>query len=461
MQINKGRFNDFTSNTRMDSVTEMPPQNPPPPQPAVIVPPEKVIPVSRVLQDNQFVKVTAEIPHTSTRVTITVEVDPEKKNIPDTAISTPGEPAPEPLLPAGRFTNLIFVTCREILEKNVGKQVCDQIVAEINNQPGAVIIDIPASVSAAPEAAASVRSKITSSTKGIVIIGGYDVVPAMQLDVLDKNLRETLTRTGKIGSDDDDFTVWTDDIYGDLDGDSLSEIPVSRIPDAKSPQLLLSAFFASSFQKGKRFAVRNYARPFANAIFDIIPGESGKMEVSANFGPGNVTPDLSSGAFYFMLHGADFDGSRFWGETQNGGNYEAFNISNISKLSAGTVVFSGCCWGALTVDSLAYQKVPKSSLKCRLPHQSIPLGFLLNGAVAFIGCTGTHYSPLVPPYDYYGKPMHDDFWKAIANNMQPAEALLYAKKAYLKKMPHNRKDAVSQAVEMKILRQFTCLGLGW
>lgn len=455
MEISKGRFNDFTPNIRVDGgITPPPPQQPQ--APPLPLPPQPEPQVNRQ-QNNQFVEVTAKIPHTSTRVTITVDVDPEKKKF-----DNPGPVTQNDLfLPTGRLANLLFVTSSELLRKKIGIAVCNQLFTEINKQTGTTLVDIPATTATAVEAAAIVRSKLAATTKGIVIIGGYDIVPAMQLDVLDPILRQALRNADKLGSDDDDFTVWTDDIYGDLDGDSLAEIPVSRIPDGESPELLINAFNASPFQQGKKFAIRNIARPFANTIFDIIPGAQGNMEVSASFGSGNVLPGSSTGAVYFMLHGADFDGSRFWGETQFGGSYEAFNISNISKLSAGTIVFSGCCWGALTVDSLAYQKVPRSLLKSRTPQQSIPLSFLLNGAVAFIGCTGTHYSPLAAPYNYYGKPMHDDFWKAISNNMQPAQALLYAKKEYLKNMPHGRKDAVSQAVEMKILRQFTCLGLGW
>jgi hypothetical protein len=45
--------------------------------------------------------------------------------------------------------------------------------------------------------------------------------------------------------------------------------------------------------------------------------------------------------------------------------------------------------------------------------------------------------------------------------MFPAEALFSAKKDYISGMPHDRVKPVEQAVEYKILRAFTCLGLGW
>lgn len=57
--------------------------------------------------------------------------------------------------------------------------------------------------------------------------------------------------------------------------------------------------------------------------------------------------------------------------------------------------------------------------------------------------------------------MHDAFWAEIAAGHPPADALFRAKKKYLADWPHGLKDPFNQAAEMKILRQFTCLGLGW
>jgi len=43
----------------------------------------------------------------------------------------------------------------------------------------------------------------------------------------------------------------------------------------------------------------------------------------------------------------------------------------------------------------------------------------------------------------------------------PASALWKAKIQYLKDMPHGLTDPIGIAAELKILRQYTCLGLGW
>lgn len=98
------------------------------------------------------------------------------------------------------------------------------------------------------------------------------------------------------------------------------------------------------------------------------------------------------------------------------------------------------------------------------PDQSIALGFLLNGAWAFVGCTGAHYSPVGDDADqlnYFGGPMHKAFWEHVSRGEGPAKALFAAKMDYMSGMPHGRQTVEEQAIEHKILRQFTCLGLGW
>jgi hypothetical protein len=57
--------------------------------------------------------------------------------------------------------------------------------------------------------------------------------------------------------------------------------------------------------------------------------------------------------------------------------------------------------------------------------------------------------------------MHRAFWKHYAAGRAPARALLDAKIDYIAGMPHGRQSAAQTAIEFKILRQYTCLGLGW
>jgi len=115
----------------------------------------------------------------------------------------------------------------------------------------------------------------------------------------------------------------------------------------------------------------------------------------------------------------------------------------------------------LTVQQIASRSTDGQPLAARPVEGSIALSFLQAGAVAFIGCTGSHYSPNKSPYGYFGGPMHTAFWASYNKNGQPAAALLQAKEQYLKDIPHGQGSSVSRAIELKILREYTCLGLGW
>jgi hypothetical protein len=174
-----------------------------------------------------------------------------------------------------------------------------------------------------------------------------------------------------------------------------------------------------------------------------------------------IEVNRAQGAVYYMLHGADHDATRFWGETKGGNVYEAFDIDNIPESTPGTIIFAGCCWGALTVQPAAYRYTPSIRLRPRTPEQSIALSYLKAGALAYIGCTGTHYSPQQLPFNFFGRPMHDLFWKGVNEGLSPALALFRAKQKYATGIPHGLVKSFSKAIEVKILREFTCLGLGW
>jgi hypothetical protein len=269
-------------------------------------------------------------------------------------------------------------------------------------------------------------------------------------------LQPRVSRTG----DADNFIVWSDDIYGDADGDLLPELPVSRIPDGNRAELVFAALQAGgNTLSNKRIGVRNVARPFAAEIYRNLPG-SKQMLISqpTTF---NSTPPYSLAAdrVYIMLHGDYTDSSRFWGE-ETEGNQEAINIGNLPAKS-GPVVFTGCCWGALTVNTPAGRIVNGRTFGQKSPDDSLAMSFLKRGATAFIGCTGSHYSPLQEPYNFFGGPMHEAFWTNYSTNRSPAHALFNAKLEYLRGMPHGQTSPNSQAIEYKILRQYTCLGLGW
>ena len=83
------------------------------------------------------------------------------------------------------------------------------------------------------------------------------------------------------------------------------------------------------------------------------------------------------------------------------------------------------------------------------------------GARAFVGCTGVHYSP-DESGGFFGAPMHRAFWSEhLSGKLPPAKALFEARRDYLSDMPHGRRTPHELAIERKIYKQFTCLGLGW
>ncbi|GAB3227049.1 hypothetical protein [Spirosoma arcticum] len=360
--------------------------------------------------------------------------------------------------------NLIIVTSSSKLARNIGTVETNQILQAIINDTNLQLIDLPIDANTAEQAALALRPHLQNSKLvGVVILGGYDVVPALRLDVLDIALRQRLIQTKDIIQDQDNFIVWSDDIYGDRDGDFLPELPVSRIPDGHSAAVVISALQTQNFSPNQRFGIRNLNRPFADSIFPLLPGSVGNLEVSATFGPAHILPNSPRGAVYYMLHGSNLDGTRYSGELADTSGFDAITIANIPKSTPGTIVLTGCCWGALTVSTPAVLAQPGTIVKSRGPETSIPIAYLLAGAQAFVGCTGSHYSPNIPPYNNGGKPMHEAFWKNIRNGIPPAKALFMAKKDYIRDMPNRTSDSdpFGQAAELKTFHQFTCLGFGW
>jgi beta-lactamase superfamily II metal-dependent hydrolase len=465
MAISKGHLNDFTANHPPDAPVE-----------AEVVGesaarPPAVRGMTVASTNGGMIELIARIPHQRTKVTFSIQVEPDGSGqvVPVDPKRDPLPlPRPVPRTPALRLGGgrelgkLLFVTSRTRLGVNIGRAEAQSVVDAIGATPGMDLLDLPATVTTAETAARLVREKLAGGRyDGTVVLGGYDVVPAYRLDVLDAASRNVLEQQGLDEKDADSFIVWSDDLYGDSDGDYLPEIPVSRIPDGRRADVIAKALQARSFEHGRRFGVRNTHRPFATTVFDALPGNGGKLEISESFAPGDVESGEAAGATYYMLHGSARDATRFWGETQGGAAFEAIAVENVPEHATGTVVFTGCCWGALAMSPQASQWKPGTPLRPRGPEASMAIAYLNAGAQAFVGCTGSHYSPSKPPYDYFGKPMHDAFWGAVKAGQAPARALFTAKTEYAKRIPHGQNDDFSRAVELKILRQFSCLGLGW
>src|SRR5262249_40662730 len=154
--------------------------------------------------------------------------------------------------------------------------------------------------------------------EGVVLVGGFDVVPSLRLDALSPELRR---KVGGGNDDPDDFVVWSDEIYASTDGDTVADLPVSRVPDARSAQFLFAALRASGRPPGVgRCGVRNVRREFADPIFRGLPGGSDLFTSEpSTHDQQNPVLVLDGDLVYLMLHGDDRDGSRFWGEETDGG----------------------------------------------------------------------------------------------------------------------------------------------
>jgi beta-lactamase superfamily II metal-dependent hydrolase len=353
-----------------------------------------------------------------------------------------------------RLPRLLFVTYRFRLDNNIGSAEAKSAIDAVRNA-GFTVLEIANQRTALLEVR---RALAATRYAGVVLLGGYDVLPAIRLDVLPANLRQQLGPAA--ANDYDNFIVWNDEAYGDISGDGVADLPVSRIPDAKSPQLVYAALSSGlPAPLVTRFGIRNSARPFADSPYNLLP-DSTAMLVSAPTTPAIIgSKSAKAHSVYFMLHGSDADATRFWGE-QQGAMLEAVNLGNVPASMIGAV-FAGCCWGALVVDQLACLATSGQPLGIRTTGMSMALSYLRAGVNAFVGCTGTHYSPTVAPYKYFGGPMHAAFFTRWSQGTPPARALFESRIEYASGMPHGQTNLTGQAIEYKILRQFTCLGLGW
>jgi len=458
IQVSRGRLNDFTPNRTRDEVGE-----PVVVQPSAPPGPASSVQVVIVNLPNQPIDLTV------SGVDIRIRGSGERRTVLSAGgdRSTGGmlgvgiERKPPPDMSIGRsFERLLFVTDRERLRGNIGKEQADAALAAVEKAGG--ILQFSDGDAALDKTRQTLQALDGSSdVKGVVLLGGYDVVPSARTDAIGAELRSLLG--ARVRGDADQFWVWSDKLYGDKDGDAVAEYAVSRVPDAHDPDLFRAALAARPLRLGERFGVRNIVRAFAEGVWS--PGVGQKpLNVCRDFLSTDVVPaDLRSTCHYFMLHGAEQDGAAFSGEDDNGGYPVAFTAANVPATFDG-LVFSGCCWGALIVDGKASQAgaaVPPH----RSPQGSIALSYLKAGAVAFIGCTGSHYSgPDTDVHANYAGLLHREFWFNIAQPAAaPAASLHRAKQTYLRWVVEqgSRLDPLDTARRLKNFSQFTCLGLGW
>ena len=262
----------------------------------------------------------------------------------------------------------------------------------------------------------------------VLIVGDPDVVPFAVLP--------NPTNDGDV--------LFTDDVYGDNDHDNLTvpDIPVARIPDGYSLDLLLTQLSPSSVPASGDFTLANSKRPHADGVASQVFGPGRSLFWSlptrhAQFDPSLVNVRYS----YFMLHGASGDTRIWWGEEDV--YPDAFTVAEASSQG---IVLSGACYGAYTFN--------------RTPDDSIALAFLVSGARAFVGATGITYSPMWSPGPDPTGPMRHDavfqyaFLDALSRGQAPLAAFMGAKK----QMGDLASTGNATAAELKMLHELLYYG---
>ena len=465
-----------------------PPASPPLTSPPLAPPPAAAAPPAPANND----RITIEIPPRTAAVTIRLDfassaatteaqhlsiTTPPSASTPRTEAPTTGAPtAPiggsgdtPPSVAGRRFQiaagrdvgRLPFLTDTTVLGDHIGPNVVAIITVAINDD-GHRICDVAPLRAQAPLTADAIATALlpvirdTSPTQ-VVILGGYDVIPAHRIDTIAPETPES-ARQSQRRWDMDDFYVWSDDKYVDFERAGLPDLPISRIPDGYDALFTLKALQAAPQSNPARNGVRNSRRPFAGEIFDALPGSS-MLLISGPRHSSNISRGQLAGAYqYHMLHGSDLDGTIFEGETSPNVLVDAVTLTNLPTSGVDIAVL-GCCWGALTTDTKARRWVAGQKISGRVVGQSIALSLIAAGARGVIGCTGSHYSPTQPPYNSNAGPMHQSLWARLRLGQPPASALLSAKYDFATHIA-TVTDANELAICNKTLIQFTCLGLG-
>ena len=450
LKVARGVLSDRTPNEPSDRA--LAPTRPTPPVMVAPAAPKMSPPANPAevvtRSDGSEVRVEVRIPHVTTTVRLTVEVQPGQLRGPQDPLSLA-----EPTQASGAAVpRLLYVTEPVALRRNVGEADAAAVIADLSARPGRLLqLDPGSKIESAVAATRRVLAGVPDLV-GVVLVGGYDVVPSQAVDTVPRALQGNIRR----GRDGDGFVVWSDTNYGWTT--DRRQLPISRVPDGRLGSFLRDTLRPRAAAVSAPSGIRNIARPFAEGIFDLVRADR-DLWVSEDATPDVVGAGLGGSLIYLMLHGSRVDGTRLWGE-RSSQPFEAVRLTNIAPMD-GAVVFMGACWGGLVADLRAIDYRDGTPVPPRSPDNSIALACLANGARAVIGCTGSHYSPLQPPYDYFGGPIHRDFVQAIKSGLPPAEALLHAKQAYAARMPHGLTDPDDAAIEYKTIWQFTCLGLGW
>ena len=242
----------------------------------------------------------------------------------------------------------------------------------------------------------------------ILIVGGPEIVTFGTVDNPLYNNRgccESTDPAVKHGCDCD--WIFTDDLYGDFDLDTLPEVPTARLPDGGDIGLYTMQFSLpegrTNASWGSGMVIANVERPYGETFANLL-GTTVQWSKPINIAS-NVFPSVATGQnAYFILHGSGSNTSEWMGDNL------ASSCPKITPAPAGPpgldptcyhdryplawdtgwaqgagsqgTVISGACYGA-------FIGLPRTTGWPIPVNDSIALTYLHNGAEAFMGHTAS------------------------------------------------------------------------
>ncbi len=274
----------------------------------------------------------------------------------------------------------------------------------------------------------------TSRYSCIFILGGQDVVPMAELP------NPVLLRLDpKSGQFMDKDTLYTDDVYGDFDGDTVPDVPVARLPDGKSFATMKGQLRGTSAPPSG--AMELYNKPWTGAkaiglqinagrIDSVPPTEDAKLDANLKY-------------YYFIIHGSKDQG--VWagdGKARGGWPIRVVGLLAQDAAARGIVVSSACYAGYMINETSA---------------TDIGLHFIESGARAYIGATGINYAyPGQDPQAFLGNfcgRMASLIFQNCELGQDPLLAYFNAKREFA------RGFAAGDSVSHKILHETNYFGL--
>lgn len=374
----------------------------------------------------------------------------------------------------GRLAGLLFVTS----EQAVADHWADD-VRMLKDLVGDRMVVMPSPLVDCHEAAQHVRPALERDTsiKGVVILGDYVTVPSRRMLSLDAALLEELRGSDSDPcSDADHWWVWSDDIYGDRDGDGVPDLPVSRLPINPALDGTSGAAFAARSFSRHALGLRASEFPFADAIYcefmdrdEMRQSPPDAQNAPRNHpDPGNwptLQPgDLAAERLYLVLHGMDGGEMHLKGTAVPDWTPIAVDGPVVGgEWHSPGVIVGGICWVALVARPMARWAEPGTPVEPRTVENSFPLAFLMHGANAFIGFTTWHYIPEQNAGDVtLGGRLHWNVWENITrHNLPPAQALFQARARFIRDTNVTDAHPLDRAIAMKSFWSATCLGFGW